>query len=194
MVGSISWPSIQEQIDALPRDRLFEIVDDQVLEIPSMGMLATTFASVLVSFINAYAMPKRLGLAIGEGLYRFSPERPQRRPDVSFIASNAWPANLTALSDPPSLTAVPALAVEVVSPTNTSSEIEEKRQEYFDAGVKVVWIVHPIPRTIHVYRSARDCHVIDASGSLDGGEAIPGFQVKVSELFDCIFPPDVGLK
>jgi Uma2 family endonuclease len=181
-------PPIDDQIKALPSDALYEIVDGQVVEIEHMGMLAGSFANYLAMFINMYAFPRKLGTAFVEVIYRFGPNLPQRRPDVSFIPAAQWPANLRPDVDPPSLHTVPSLAVEVVSPSNTSTEIEDKRLEYFEAGVKLVWVVHPIPRTIHVYSSPNDSHVITADGTLDGGVAIPGFQVKVADIFACVFP------
>ncbi len=188
MVIAIDRPSIEEQIEALPADSLYEVVDGKVVEISHMGVLATSLVSILISLINAFAMPRRLGLAVGETLYQFRPDRPQRRPDVSFIAATQWPTNFRPDIDPPAFHAVPTLAVEVISPSNTATEIEEKRQEYFDAGVLSVWVVHPILRTIHVWSNRDECRVITTGGTLDGGTAIPGFQVKVDDLFAAMFP------
>jgi Uma2 family endonuclease len=186
MVVANLLPSIDEQISGLLSNALYEIVNGEVVEVAPMGMLATSFASVLVSLINGYAMPLRLGLAITEGLYRFRADRPQRRPDVSFIPASRWPANVRRETDPPAMNAVPSLAVEVISPSNTAAEIEEKRLEYLEAGISVVWVVYPIPRTIYVHESPNDCRLIDENGVLDGGVAIPGFKVKVADIFACI--------
>jgi Uma2 family endonuclease len=188
MVVASRAPTIEEQIAALPADALYEIVNGEVVEVPHMGMLAVTFANWLAFLINTFAVPRKLGFAQVEAIYRFGADRPQRRPDVSFITADQWPANLRPDADPPALQTVPSLAVEVISPSNTAAEIEEKKREYFDAGVKVVWIVYPIPRTIYVFSSLDDCRVINEGGVLDGGAAIPGFQVKVAEIFACIFP------
>ncbi len=184
--------SIDEQIKALPSDALYEIIDGHVVETEHMGVLAGSFANYLAMHINMYAFPRKMGTAFVEMLYRFGPGLPQRRPDVSFIPAAQWPANLRPDVDPPSLHTVPSLAVEVVSPSNSSTEIEDKRLEYFMAGVQVVCVVHPIPRTIHVYSSPDDCHVVSADGTLDGGAAIPGFQVKVADVFACIFPAEAN--
>ena len=47
----------------------------------------------------------------------------------------------------------PDLAVEVVSPTDRAEELAEKIAEYFQAGVRLVWVVYPVFRLIHVYES-----------------------------------------
>src|SRR6516164_11669467 len=46
----------------------------------------------------------------------------------------------------------PVLAVEVLSPNDVIWEINEKIDEYLDAGVLVVWVVDPHDRTVTVYR------------------------------------------
>jgi Uma2 family endonuclease len=188
MPTATALPSIEEQLRALPPDALYEIVDGEVVEIKGMGMLAAAFANYLAFLINMYAFPRKLGTAFVEVLYRFAPELPQRRPDVSFVPANQLPANLTPENDPPSLHTVPTLAVEVISPSNTATEIEEKRREYFEAGILAVWVVHPVARTVHVYNSPDQARVIDEQGTLDGGAAVPGFQVKVADVFACMFP------
>jgi Uma2 family endonuclease len=188
MVVSTPLPSIEEQIRALPPDTLYEIIGGEVVEIEPMGALAATFANYLAYVINNFAVPRNLGVAHVEVLYRFHADLPQRRPDVSFIPASLWPGNLTRDSDPPALELVPSLAVEVISPSNTAAEIEDKRKEYFEAGVKVVWVVYPTSQTIHVYNSPDECRVISENGILDGGAAIPGFQVKVADLFRHMFP------
>ena len=37
---------------------------------------------------------------------------------------------------------------------NTAEEIQDKIQEYFDAGVQLVWVIYPRHRRIYVYESA----------------------------------------
>lgn len=192
MATATALLSIDEQIRALPNRALYEIFDEEVREIQPMGMLAGSFANYLAFFINSFAMPKKLGMAFVEVIYRLRPNRPHRRPDVSFIAASEWPANLRPDLDPPSLDTVPSLAVEVIGPRNTATEIEEKRLEYFDSGVQVVWVVHPIARTIHVWNNRDECRVVAMGGTLDGGTAIPGFQLKVDDLFAAMFPVPPG--
>ena len=180
--------STEDQIKALPADALYEIVNGEVIEIEHLGFLGSSFASVLIFFINAFAMPRRLGLAIAEGLYQFRADLPQRRPDVSFVPFSRWPANMTLDFDPPTGSTVPSLAVEIISPSNTAAEIEKKRLEYFEAGVTSVWVVFPTQRTIHLYDSPNESRVIVCGGMLTGGKAIPGFSVSMDELFSSLTP------
>ena len=78
---------------------------------------------------------------------------------------------------------VPDLAVEVISPNNTSKEMNEKLKEYFEKGVRLVWFVRPRSRTVDVYTSATGFTRLTASATLDGGDVLPGFAMLVGDLF-----------
>jgi Uma2 family endonuclease len=74
----------------------------------------------------------------------------------------------------------PDLAVEVVSPGDTWTEVEDKVEEYLSAGVKVVWVLDPKRKTVKVYPDEKTLREND---TLDGGKVLPGFAVPVWRLF-----------
>jgi Uma2 family endonuclease len=78
---------------------------------------------------------------------------------------------------------VPDLAVEVISKSNTLMEVVDKLDDYFHAGVRLVWVVMPVQRKIYVYRSPTDIRILQPGDDLDGGDVIPGFRVPVQDLF-----------
>jgi len=64
---------------------------------------------------------------------------------------------------------VPDLVVEVLSKSNTESEIAEKRRLYFDEGAREVWTCGP-DGTLSFY---------DADGARDGSALVPSFPSTV---------------
>ena len=80
----------------------------------------------------------------------------------------------------------PDLAVEVLSPSNTVSEIDEKIALYFAAGARMVWIVKPKQRTVSVYTSPFDVRILREGDTLDGGDVLPGFSYELSKLFAAV--------
>lgn len=164
-------------------DFLYEVIDGQIKELPPMGRYANTIASFLVGTLWNFVHPKDLGLVLAETLFRLSTQR-SRRPDVAFVAKARLPARVDADGgDPPEFECSPNLAIEVISPSNTALEIETKRHEYFAAGVELVWVVYPNQRTIHVYDSLTTCRILNERDELDGGKVLPGFKVKIADLF-----------
>ncbi len=77
----------------------------------------------------------------------------------------------------------PDLAVEVISPSDTYTEVDEKVDEWLIAGCAMVWVVNPRRKTVEVYRSPEEITVLRGDDILDGGDVIEGFQCRVQELF-----------
>jgi Uma2 family endonuclease len=77
----------------------------------------------------------------------------------------------------------PDLAVEVLSPSNTVQEIDEKINFYFAAGSRAVWVFNPKRRTVAVYRSPFDVRILSEQETLEGGDVLPQFKLELSKLF-----------
>jgi Uma2 family endonuclease len=77
----------------------------------------------------------------------------------------------------------PDLAVEVISPGDTVSEVEEKVQSWLEAGARQVWIISPKLRTVTIYRSLSDISTLTEKDILDGGGVVPGFSIPVTDIF-----------
>jgi Uma2 family endonuclease len=175
--GKKVWPRVGEP----DTDALYEIVNGVRKEIPRMGALAATTASFLVTHLNIYGWARQLGFAVAEVMLQLAPDRPQRRPDVAFIAYSEWQPPRR--EDPPAWPVVPLLTAEVISPTNTAKDIEEKLDDYFAAGVGVVWVVYPTLGRVYVYESLTQVRILTEKDDLDGGAVLPGFRVGISALF-----------
>jgi Uma2 family endonuclease len=77
----------------------------------------------------------------------------------------------------------PDLAAEVISPSDTFKRIEEKVKQWLESGVRLLWVVSPKMRNVTIYRTLLDVEVLTEKDTLDGGDVIPGFQIKVAEIF-----------
>jgi Uma2 family endonuclease len=78
---------------------------------------------------------------------------------------------------------VPNLAVEVLSESNTEHEMQRKLQDYFSAGVELVWCIDRQTRSAKSYSAADWFDVISSDGLLDAGLVLPGFIVSLAALF-----------
>ncbi len=104
-----------------------------------------------------------------------------RGPDVAFLSKQQLPAGKIPTETYPSL--APELAVEVLSLSNTKGEMSRKRREYFQAGVRLVWMVDLRNRSVAVYTSPQDVKILYEEHTIGGGDVLPGFEIPVSEFF-----------
>jgi Uma2 family endonuclease len=122
-----------------------------------------------------------LGIIVGDGgPIRVLPGQ-VRIPDAAFYSWDRFPDRQLPREPIPNL--APDLAIEVLSASNTQREMLRKLHDYFSAGVRVVWYVDPATRTAKVYTSEDRCTQIDASGKLDGGNLLAGFELELAALF-----------
>jgi Uma2 family endonuclease len=82
------------------------------------------------------------------------------------------------------LEGAPDVAVEVMGDDQSASDLAKKAQEYLTAGAKRVWVLDPDARRVIVYSPPNLFEVLEADATLDGGDALPGFSVRVADLFD----------
>jgi len=103
-----------------------------------------------------------------------------RAPDVSFVRAERLPKEGL-----PSgyLPIAPDVAVEVVSPSETAEEIQEKVQDYLHAGTDQVWLIDRRTRTIAVHHRSGQVELLHDTDVLDGGDTIPGFRISVKDAF-----------
>jgi len=77
----------------------------------------------------------------------------------------------------------PDLAVEVVSPSDTFSEVHGKALDWLAAGTQLVLVLDPSARQVTMYRSADDMHVRGGEDAVDCAPVLPGFAPAARELF-----------
>ena len=160
--------------------RLYELVDEVLVE-KAMGLRESFLAIALAAILRNFVRPRNLGLITGEaGMMRLMAGL-VRIPDVAFISWRRLPNRRVSTEPIPDL--APDLAVEVLSAGNTSGEMARKRQEYFAAGVQVVWQVDPNTRTVEVFTAPDQPTVLHEAQTLEGGAVLPGFTLPLQELF-----------
>jgi Uma2 family endonuclease len=77
----------------------------------------------------------------------------------------------------------PVLAVEILSPSDTQEEIDEKIALYLESGVKIVWMVNPRFKAVTVYRPDAAPALYHESQTIDGEPHLPGFRAVVGAFF-----------
>jgi Uma2 family endonuclease len=165
--------------------RIYELVDGMLVE-KGMGWYESHLATILLRYLDEYLEQHKVGFALGEaGTMRLMPGL-VRVPDVSFVSWEHFPGG-TVPADP-ILDRGPDLAIEVLSKSNTPQEMARKRQEYFGAGCRLVWVVDPRSRTARVYTSPETWTEVSEDGALDGGTVLPGFRLSMRHWFDRAAP------
>src|SRR3989304_1041101 len=159
----------------------YELSRGELVPMTPVGFQHSAIVGRLGKFLSIYVDEKRLGIVGMEGGFKLN-RAPDtlRAPDIHFVSKErlAKEGITEKFADYP-----PDLAGEVLSPEDTASKIQKKVEEYLAGGVPLVWVVDPTNQKVTVYRSLQDIRLLSAAQELDGGEVVPGFRVKVAEIF-----------
>jgi Uma2 family endonuclease len=149
-----------------------------------MGAYECWLASVLFGSLDPFNTANPRGRVVQEMIFDLRPHVDrERRPDVAFVSFDRW-ARDRRIARARSWAVVPELAVEIVSLTNSADEVAEKIEEYYKAGVVLVWVVYPGQSKVYAYTSTTAVRVLGHGDELEGGDVLPGFRLAVRALFD----------
>lgn len=110
----------------------------------------------------------------------------RRSPDVAVGVDVAYlpPGVVATQTDETTMIdGVPALVVELLSPSNPQGDVDDKVVAYLAAGVPLVWVVSPRFQTVTVYRPGVPPELFNVTHTLDADPHLPGFSVPVVRLF-----------
>jgi Uma2 family endonuclease len=172
-----------EAFMALPDDgHHYEIVNGELIDMGNSGAKHGYIAIILSSALFAVVMTQKLGALFDSSTAFKMKNGNKRSPDISFFAKE----RLQKLANLPIgfLDGAPDLAIEILSPSNTIEEIDDKLVEYFGNGSRLVWVISPNQHYVLVYCSAQEPdRLLKSIDALDGEDVIPGFTLPVADLF-----------
>ena len=181
MVTTPTRPMTAEDVWALPEDERGELIRGEFRPMapaePDHGDLTMAFGQHLRPWVRANA-PGLVGAEVGFRLPGV--ENVLVAPDVAYVREERLP--------PPGrrsgfLALAPDLAVEILSPSNTATELNDKILLYLEAGTRLVWVVDPRRRSVAVHTPDRLARTLLVGVTLDGGDVLPGFALPLAELF-----------
>jgi Uma2 family endonuclease len=149
-----------------------------------MGAESGQLARLLLDAVLEVARGSRAGFAIpnDQGVdLRRTGRQLLRKPDGMFIRRGRLPGNRLPAGW---FEIVPDIAWEIVSPGDRVEALEKKLADYREAGFPLVWVVYPGTRTARIEHSDGRIAFIDAEGYLDGEDLLPGFRLRLGELFE----------
>jgi Uma2 family endonuclease len=135
----------------------------------------------IAHYLEEHVLARRLGVVTGSAGYVLEEVPPTvRGPDVAFLSTGRIPANAPRRGF---WRVAPDLAVEVLSPSNSPAETQDKLSQYFAAGVRMVWLVDPIAETVTVEDPTGVLRTVGGGEVLTGEPVLPDLRIEVAALF-----------
>jgi len=142
------------------------------------GRVAATIGRLLSTHVHAHGVG--VALAAETGFVLATDPDTVRAPDAAFVRRERIEALGDTLKFWPE---APDLAVEVISPSDSFSDVERKALQWLAAGTRLVLVADPVRRTITAYRGPGDIRIHDESETVDASAAVPGWSLSVADAF-----------
>ena len=160
-----------------------ELIEGVLVETVSAGKVHARIAIRIGGELDRHVRRNRLGQVGGSDGGVIVQRHPDtvREPDVYFVSAERLP-----LDDDSDgyLEVAPELVVEIISPSDSRTEVDKKTQMWLGLGVLMVVTVYPRTRTIVVHRPGVPALTLTGDDVLDCGDVLPGFSLPLSEIFD----------
>ena len=159
-----------------------ELIRGALIETMPAGREHGQIVMNLGAELRNYIKPRKLGVLVGSdsGVWLERDPDTVREPDIAFFSAEKSPLDerVTGYAE-----VVPDLVVEVVSPSDSRSAVNDKALMWLRYGARLVWVVHPDARVVDVHREGHPVAALGESESLDGLDILPGFSCAVREVF-----------
>jgi Uma2 family endonuclease len=171
-----------DELGQMPNSRACELIEGVIIRMSPAGWKHGNVSARVVAMLMRHVAERDLEVVFSTETGFTIARNPDtvRAPDAAFIRKDHLPATPPEEAFWPG---PPDLAVEVVSPGDTSGEIDDKVSAWLDAGSAMVWVVNPRWRSVTVYRSATDIKTLTENDDLDGQDVVPGFRCRLREIF-----------
>lgn len=171
-----------EDLLEMPDGDRYELVNGQLVE-KDMGGKSSWIGGEVFGELRSYAR-KHGGWAFpGDTSFQcfgFEPDK-VRKPDAAYVSAGRFEKDEIPDGHIP---IPPDVAVEVVSPNDIYTAVEDKVDEYLRAGVKLVWVINPAHRNIRVFdTSVEQGRQYGPNDELTAPDVLPGFRCKIADFF-----------
>ncbi|MEQ8676952.1 MAG: Uma2 family endonuclease [Aggregatilineales bacterium] len=169
-----------EAFIALPEysERRFELINGEIVEKVTTEEHGVIASNIIFGF-KLYGNSRGDRVATEPRHRSPDDETNARLPDVAYTLKEA----ALPVTRKGAVPQMPTIAVEIKSPTDTYIKLREKAAYYLENGVFMVWLVFPEKRIIEVYQVGKDLKILLENDTISGGDVLPGFEMKVSDVF-----------
>ncbi|MEG3845215.1 Uma2 family endonuclease [Microcoleus sp. herbarium14] len=110
------------------------------------------------------------------------PNGANRAPDACWVKLETWDA-LTPEQQKKFPPICPDFVVELMSPSDSLKETQDKMKEYRDNGARLGWLINRKSRQVEIYRPSQEVEVLECPATVSGEDVLPGFVLNLESIW-----------
>jgi Uma2 family endonuclease len=169
-----------EQFDQLPMREgiLYELNEGEVVTMTEPMPRHNRIRDLIARLMGNFVEEQKLGTVFLETGFQLTPET-VRIPDVSFVPAD----RMREIDLDKRFQGAPALAIEVVPPSDLAEVLKQKVKQYLDAGANSVWVFYPKSREVEIFRARGEALVRREHETIEDADLLPGFSLDLKSVF-----------
>lgn len=176
----------EEQFELLCRDnqdlRIELNAEGKLILMPPTGTTTGWRNSEIIFQVNLWAKQDGTGLCFDSSTLFTLPNKAKRSPDASWVRRDRWD-KLTSKEKDGFAPICPDFVIELRSPTDGLSTLQEKMEEYLANGARLGWLFDPAQKRVYIYRPGQAVESLDDPETISGDPELPGLLFRVREIW-----------
>lgn len=156
-----------------------ELILGEIVPMSPTGFEHGRITAKLARVIGTFVEERKLGIVVAAETGFLIHRNPDSvlAPDVAFVQSSRYVATQKFFEG------APDLAIEVMSPSDTWSEVSAKVEMWLEAGCHSCWVVDPKSKTITIFRGGDDVHRARSGQMVQDDLVLPSLSIEVEVIF-----------
>ena len=162
--------------------RIERTAQGELLIMPPTGWEASEYNAEICMQLRQWAKREGTGTTTDSSGGFILPNTAVRSPDAAWIRHDRL-TTLTAEQRKKFLPLCPDFVLELRSPTDSLSVLQDKMQEYMENGAQLGWLIDPVRRQVFIYRPDLPVEQLEKPDSVSGEPLLPGFRLDLREIW-----------
>jgi Uma2 family endonuclease len=175
-----------EQFAQLCRDnrdlRLELTSKGELIIMPPTGSRTGLRSAKIIHRLTDWSERDSSGLTFDSSTGFTLPDGSKRSPDASWVRRERWDA-LTNKEQDGFAPIAPDFVIELWSPSDSWTLLQQKMRDYLDNGVRLAWLIDPEQRRVHIYRPDQPVEMLENPSSVSADPLLPGFVLDLQDIF-----------
>lgn len=158
---------------------------DIIVMVPTGGGTSSR-NSDLITMLNNWAKRDKTGIVFDSSGGFVLPNGATRSPDASWVKRSRL-ISLSPTQKEKFLPLCPDFVVELRSPSDSLTPLQDKMQEYLDNGAQLGWLIDPVSKRVYIYRPDKKVECVEQPSCISGESILSDFVLDLEEIWTATF-------
>ena len=149
---------------------------------PPVGDISSNRNAGIVAQLWLWNSQSKTGIVFDSSAGFILPNKAVRSPDASWIPLEKW-QQIPDEEKEKFSRICPDFVIELMSPSDSLKDTQEKMEEYIENGAKLGWLINRRNRQVEIYRQNQEVEILDNPHTLSGENVLIDFELNMENIW-----------